>query len=418
VTCPYSEPNCTSDIVTDAPRCLCGRYVKRCSSCSARNRAFAIYCRGCGAALPPSGAHWTGYRGGSRRLGVNDANLDSDCITRPTGLQLRLGDSCRSLLGDDGHVVAVSLSGVVEIADPMRAKSVCRFQAQGPITAEPCISGGVLYLATRGQVSAYALAAMTMETPRVRPLWHVPLAGTPIQALTPVGDRLYVTVATADWREVHIIEGQAARLLYGAPKLSWLAADPTSAQAVFLSEERGFVQVHVVGSELATRPVPLQAIAEHPIAFLGGAIFGIFGDAHRLYRIDAATGEVEEPLEEDTQFFALTHDGDDWNRDSVRIDSSGIVFSRSGVRDAFAPHERAVRGSPVIVEGCAVAVGMEDGRVLIYHAAHLPHHEIWRLGENSGAAITALAAFDSYLAAGNKDGIVEVRALLAKGTPR
>ena len=159
----------------------------------------------------------------------------------------------------------------------------------------------------------------------------------------------------------------------------------------------------------------LQRIGDHPIAFLGDTLFGIFGDAHRLYRVDVTTGGIEEPLDEDTQLFALTHDGGDWDRQSVRIDSGGIFFSRSMVRDSFAPHERATRGSPVIVQDCAVAVGMEDGRVLIYDLARLPQHEKWRLGDKHGAPVTAVASFDSFIAAGNKDGVVEVRELSAKG---
>jgi len=419
VTCPYSQPDCVSELATDAPRCLCGGFVKRCSRCATRNRAFAVFCRGCGAGLPPLATNWTGYRGGPRRLGVNAAVPGFDSVTRSTGLRLRLGDACRSLLGYDGHLIAISLSGVVEIADPLRAKSVSRFQTQGPVTAEPCINDGVLYLATRGQLSAYALPALLLEQPRLRPLWQVPLNGTPIHAVTAVGERVYVTLATADWREVYVVEKQAVRSVCGAPKMSWVAADPAGSSAVFLSEDDERLRLHVMDDELATHPVALHALADHPIAFLGGKIFGIFGDAHRLYRIDAATGAVEEPLDEDTQLFALTCDAaDDWNRDGVGIDTSGIAFWRSGVRDSFAPHERASKGSPLIVQGCAAAVGMEDGRVLLYNLAQLPRHEVWRLGEQSGAGITALASFESYIAAGNRDGIVEVRELLARGAGR
>jgi hypothetical protein len=350
---------------------------------------------------------------------VNASVAGFDCITRSTGLRLRLGDGCRSLLGYDGHLIAFSLSGVVDIADPLRAKSVCRFQTQGPVTVEPCISEGVLYLATRGQLSAYALPALVLESSRVRPLWQVSLNGTPIHALTAVGERVYVTVATADWREVYAVEKQAVRSICGAPKMSWVAADPSSSSAVFLSEEDGHVRLHVMSDELATHPVALHSLADHPIALLGGKVFGIFGDAHRLYRIDAATGAIEESLHEDTQLFALTRDaGDDWDRDGVGIDTSGIAFWRSGVRDSFAPHERASKGSPVIVQGCAAAVGMEDGRVLLYNLAQLPRHEVWRLGNQSGAAITALASFESYIAAGNREGIVELRELLSQGAGR
>jgi hypothetical protein len=427
VTCPYSDPDCTSDIAANAPRCLCGRYQKRCPGCATRNRAFANFCRDCGKALPPLKTNWSGYRGGPRRLGVNTASPGSACLVAKTDLVLQLGDTCRSLLGYDGHLLAISLGGVVEMADPLRAKSVCRFAAQGPITAEPCIRNGVLYLATRGQLSAYPLAAMTMATPRVRPLWQLPVNGTPIQALTAIGDRLYVTLASANWREVHVVDGldqrqqPVARSLHGASKISWLAADPATARAVFLSEIDGRgVQLHVSGSALASHPVALHGLAEHPIALLAGSVFGIFGDAHQLYRIDASSGAVEEPLDEDTQLFAVTHDVDDeWDRDSVLIDTGGITFSRAGVRDTFEPHERAVKGSPIVVRGCAAVIGMEDGRVRIYDLTQLPRQDVWYVGgSRNSAEITALASFDSYIAAGNRDGVVEVCELRARGTGR
>jgi hypothetical protein len=426
VTCAYSEPDCESDIVANAQRCLCGRFLRRCLGCAARNRAFANFCRACGGTLPLSKTNWSGYRGGPRRLGVNTTSPGSACVIEKADLELRLGDPCRSLLGFDGHLVAVSLSGVVELADPLRTKSICRFLAHGPITAEPCIRNGVLYLATRGQLSAYSLAAMTMETPRVRPLWQLPLNGTPIHALTAVDNRLYVTLASADWREVRVVEGldqrpqPTTRAVHGAAKMSWVAADPESAQAVFFSETDGRVQLHVSGPALATYPVALRAFAEHPIALLGGSVFGVFGDAHRLYRIDASSGEIEEPLDDDTQFFAIAHDLDEeWDRDRVVITNADINFSRVGVRDTFEPHERAVKGSPIIVRGCAAVLGMEDGRVRIYDLTQLPRQDVWYVGgSRSSAAITALASFDSYIAAGNRDGLVEVCELRARETAR
>jgi hypothetical protein len=428
VTCPYAEPDCASDIASDAPRCLCGRVLKRCSQCEARNRAFANFCRACGAVLIASRTNWSGYRGGPRRLGTNPTSPGSPCIVDGTDLELRLGDPCRSLLGYDGHLIAVSLAGVIEIADPLRGKSVCRFLAQGPITAEPCIGRGVLYLATRGQVTAYSLAAMIMETPRTRPLWQLPLNGTPIHALTAVGDSLYVTLASSSWREVQVIGGldqrqpAVARAVHGASRVSWLAADPSRAQAVFLSEgdAGGGIQLHVCDPALITHSVALRGLTDHPIALIDGTVFGVFGDTHRLYRIDASSGSIEEPLEDDTQFFALAQAVDNsWDRDGVWISTGGIFFSRSGVRDTFEPHERAVKGSPLIVRDCAAIVGLEDGRVRVYDLSQLPRHEVWYVGgSRSNAAITALASFDAYIAAGNRDGVVEVRELRAREAAR
>lgn len=424
MTCPYLEPDCKSDIAANAQRCRCGRYLKRCAKCAAHNRAFANFCRSCGKALPSSKTNWPAYRGGSRRLGLNPLSAGSTCIVEKTGLQLSLGDSCRSLLGYDGHLVAISVAGAVEIADPLRAKSVCRFLVQGPITAEPCIHDGVLYLATRGQLSAYAIGGLTFEEPRARPLWQLTLNGTPIQAVTAVGERLYVTLASTGSREVQVIEGigrqqPTARSLHHASKVSWVAADPTTARAVFFSEGDRGVHLHVCEDGLTTHPVALRGLREHPIAILGGSVFGIFGDAHRLYRIDSSNGRIEEALDEDTQLFALTHDVDEeWDRDGVLIDNSGISFTRAGVRDTFEPHER-VKSSPLIVRTCAVAVGMEDGRVRIYDLAQLPRQDVWYVGgSKSAAAITALASFDSYIAAGNRDGVVEVSELRAEGSGR
>jgi hypothetical protein len=422
VTCPYAEPNCNSSAAPTSRHCACGRSLKRCSQCATSNRAFARFCRNCGIAIPTSQTDWPAYRGGSRRLGLNPTAPIPSYLTAAVPLTLRLGDACRSLLGQDGHLVAISVGGFVEVADAHAAKSLCRFQTQGPVTAEPCLHDGVLYLATRGQLTAYSLGAITMQTPRVRPLWHLPLNGTPIQALTAAGDCLYVTLASSEWREVVVVENlshaqpAAPRSLHGAPRISWVAADPGTAQTVFLSEteDRG-IQLHVARPELSTHPVPLDRLGEHPIALLGGSVFGIFGEAQRLYRISASSGALEEPLDEDTQLFALTQADGEWDRDSVRIDSEGVVFSRARVRDSFEPHDRAVKGSPLIVRDSAAVVAMEDGRVRIYNLSQLPRHEVWRVGDTDGVAITALAAFDSYVAAGNREGIVELRQLRSKG---
>jgi hypothetical protein len=400
--------------------------VKRCSECAAANRAFANFCRGCGAALPAEKANWPAWRGGPRRTSLNPSAPGAGCLARKVDLTLNLGSECRSLLGYDGHLVAVAHDGVVELADPASAKRICRFQTQGPITAQPCIHNGILHLATRGQVTAYSLAAMTLEPPRVRPLWQVPVNGTPIQALTAVGDRLYLTLASPDWRDIQVIENLAApqpaapRSLYGAPKVSWVAADSASGQVVFFSEsDAQGVQLHLLNPELMTHFVSLRLLSEHPIAFLNGTVFAVFGEGHRLYRINATTGAVEEPLEKDTQLFALADDGaGEWDRDGVWIDSDGVTFARSGVRDAFQPYDRAVKGSPILVRDCAAVVGMEDGVVRIYYLSQLPRYEIWRVGKDPGVPITAAASFDSYIAAGNRDGVVELRELRPGGEPR
>jgi len=430
VNCPYSEKNCPPDLAANVESCPgCGQFLRNCPRCAAPNRAFANFCRSCGATLPAGAGDWLAYKGSARRLGVNSGCPEPDravAVQFSDVLKLRLGDSCRALLGYDRHLIAVSQSGAVEICDARRPSSVRRFQAQGPISAEPCIDRGILYLGSHGQLAAYSLGAAMLGAPRTRPLWQVPLSGPPVQALTVIGSRLYLTVAVDGRREVQVIDRvdaprPAARSIQTAARVSWIAGDTAAGKAVFLSEDNGHgVHLRTIGEDHdVAHAVSLHAFAEHPIAYLGGKVFGIFGDARRLYRIDAASGAVDEPLEDDTQFFSLTHDRDfEWDRDGVRIDTRGVLFSRIGVRDSFSHVDRAARCSPVIMQGRAAAVGMEDGRVLLYDLLHPPKHEVWRPGSDGTVPITALASFGPYIAAGNAAGVVEVRELrLQEGTP-
>lgn len=429
MTCPYSDSSCSRELPAAATSCPdCRRFVKACARCGEGNRAFANFCRACGEALEAAEGNWLGYKGGARRLGANAATRDVRELAyatfdlADTGLQLRLGDVCRSLLGYDRHLIAVAKSGAIEIADPRRPSATQRFQAHGPVSAEPCIDHGILYVGSIGQLAAYSLGAMTLSAPKLRPLWHVSLGGAPIQALTALGDRLYVTVAKEARKELQVIDNvrgaqpSQPRTVHASRRVSWIAADSARGEAVFLSDDGGGVYVHVITAarpEPASRPVPLDAFSEHPIAFLGGRVFALFDDA-RLYRIDPATGAIDEVVGDDIQLFSLTDDGDgEWDRDGVQIDSSGVAFARAALRDTFSHLDRAVKGSPVIVHRRAAAVGMEDGRVLLYDLARPPKHEVWRLDGAAGTPITALASFDAFIAAGNRDGIVGVRELRA-----
>lgn len=422
MTCPYSEPKCNAAVEPLARRCRCGRAVTHCEQCSVKNRAFANFCRSCGAGLQPSKSNWTGYRGGTRRLGFNAADPGNDPTTTKLPLTLRIGEECRALLGYDGHLIAVSKNGVIEVADVLATSSSCRFQVQGRVAAQPCIHKGVFYLAAGRQLSAYALGAMTLIPPKVRPLWTLTFDGPPIHALLPVGNRLYVTIGTPGGREIHVVDNldrpSKSRMIHSSTKVSWLAANSVRENAMFFSETAGGdIELHVAASDFVSHPAAVEHVPEHPIAVIGDIVFGIFGESHRLYRIDASTGAIEESIDEDLQFFALSHTTEEeWDRGSVLINSAGVLFSRSGIRDMFGPHDRAVKGSPVIVRNAAAVIGMEDGRVRVYDLKHPPRHEVWLVGGGT-AAITALASFDHYIAAGNEEGIVEICEIGAKGRP-
>jgi putative pyrroloquinoline-quinone-binding quinoprotein len=436
VSCPYFQPECQeAELAAAATSCpQCARVLKSCPECGTRNRAFANYCRTCRTRLAAASGNWLSHRGTVQRLGLNalpgpPAGAQEGFEIDELDLQLELGDHCRSLLGYDRHLIAVSQSGTVEIRDPQLPREGLRLKAAGPVSCEPCIDDGVLYVGSPGSLTAYSLGALTLTQPRLAPLWQLRLPGTPVQALTVLADRLYVTVVHPDLRrEVLVVESlkrnppPAGRSLHGGAKLSWTAADPASGQVVFLSQQGQSVQLHRVvhdgvRPELATQPlagVPYPLAENVPIAFLGGKVFGVFGDDEKLCRIDATSGELEQALGDDIKQFSLSQDGDGrWDGDGAQIFANGIHFLRAARTERFAPLERVVKGSPILLKDRAVVVGMLDGRVRIYDLSRLPRYEQVRLTGGS-EPITALAAFDSYVAVGNAKGVVKLLTLRSR----
>jgi len=409
--------------------------LKSCPACGTRNRAFANFCRSCRTRLPAASGNWLSHRGTVQRLGLNalpESQLGSQegFEIKEEDLNLELGDPCRSLLGYDRHLIAISQSGTIEIRDPQVPTASLRFKAEGPVSCEPCIEGGVLYLGSPGRLTAYSLGALTLAQPRLAPHWQLRLPGTPVQALTVLGDHLYVTIVSPDMRrEVLVVENLerkppgAGRPLHGSAKLSWTAADPASQQLVFLSQQDESLQLHRVvhdgvRPDLATQPlahIPYPLADNVPIAFLGGKIFGVFGDEEKLCRIDAASGELEQALGDDVKLFSLSQDSEGrWDGDGVQIFTHGIHFLRAARTDWFTPLERVVKGSPILLRGRAAVVGMLDGRLRVYDLARLPRYEQLRL-TGASEPITALASFQNYLAVGNVKGVVKL--LTLQGRP-
>jgi hypothetical protein len=337
-------------------------------------------------------------------------------------LRIQLGDTCRSLLGYDRHLIAVAQNGTIEIGDPEGWAPSVRLKADGPISCEPCVEQGILYLGSPGRLTAYSLGALTLAVPRLAPLWQLPLSGTPIHSLTCLGNRLYITVVAQGRREVQVVENLertpplAPRTLHASSKVSWVAGDPANQQAVFFSQEDDDLYLHTVQPAMARTEinsaslsrVPIPFAEQIPITLLGGKIFGVFGDEDKLCRIDAFSGEFEQSLGPDVKLFSLGRDRDrGWDGDGVQIDTGGISFLRTGQRVSLAPLERVVKGSPVLLPGRAAAIGLQDGQLRIYDLHRLPLYDVRRLS-GDGEALTALVSFHSYIAAGNIKGDIRV----------
>lgn len=438
MSCPYLQSDCPElTLPPDAVNCpQCMRFLKSCPTCGTKNRSFANYCRACRSKFPMSRGNWLGYKGGVQRLGLNassgpglEAASWSGLDIQEKSINLQLGDSCRGLLGYDRHLIAVSQSGTIEICDPELPASGLRLKTDGPISCEPCIEDGILYLGSPGRLTAYSLGALTLASPKLTPLWQQSLSGTPVQALTALENRLYVNAVQANGRwEVQVFENldrtppSPGRVVHANSRISWMAADPEKLEVVFFSQEGEDARLLTIAhntprGEISSHQllrIPRPFADNVPIAFLGGKIFGVFGDEERLCRIDARTGEFEQSLGADIKLFSLNRERErDWDGDGVQIDTNGIHFLRADVKEFFAPLDRVVKGSPVIVQGRAVVVGMQDGRLRIYDLLRLPRYESLRL-TGDGEPITALASFRSYVAAGNVKGIVKVFELRTK----
>jgi hypothetical protein len=338
--------------------------------------------------------------------------------------QLDLGDRCRSLLGYDRHLIAVSQTGTIEVRDAARPASGLRFKADGPITCEPCVENGVLYLGSRGGLSAYSLGSLIRASPRLSPLWQLRLPGLPVQALTAVAGHLYVTVQRPDGtHEVHSIEDlerrppPSSRSLWRGARPSWTAGDGARREGVFLSQDGASLQLHRIvreGPRAKLLTVPLTAppplSGSVPLAFLGGQVFAVCGDDEQLCRIDAAQGELEGTLGDGIQMFSLSRDGErGWDGDGVQVSHHGVRFLRAAQTDALLPQER-VKAPPVLVAGRAAVLAMLDGRLRAYDLLHLPRYDPLRLAA-PGEEITSLISFQGYLAAGNSRGVVKLLAL-------
>lgn len=436
MSCPYFQADCPErTLPTGATSCpQCQRYLKRCRECGSNNRAFANYCRTCRAVLAADYGNWLSFKGSAQRLGtathLGGPAAGGPLNVRDKPLRMQLGDTCRGLLGYDRHLIAVAQNGTIEIGDPEDSAPSVRLKADGPVSCEPCVDQGVLYVGSPGRLSAYSLGSLTLAVPRLAPLWQLPLSGTPIQALTCLGNRLYVTIVNQGRKEVQVVENLertpplAPRTLHASLKVSWMAGDPANQQAVFFSQKDDSLYLHTVQpamarTDLNSAPlsrVPSPFAEQVPISLLGGKIFGVFGDEDKLCRIDAFSGEFEQSLGPDVKLFSLSRDRDrGWDGDGVQIDTGGISFLRTGQRVSLAPLERVGKGSPVLLQGRAAAVGLQDGQLRIYDLHRLPLYDVRRLS-GDGEAITALVSFHSYIAAGNIKGDIRVYEIQGEGT--
>jgi hypothetical protein len=429
LNCPYLD--CTCENIQDSEtRCPnCRRYLKTCSKCSAFNRAFAMYCRNCGAQLPATETNWSEFKGGPQRLGNAGFLIGKrvpDIKTEDIGT-FNVSKFCKSLLIYDQYLFAFSVEGEITVADISKTpvKPFISFHAGGNIYAVPAISQGSLYVGTEKYLRAYSLGNLFSEpTAKPDPRWELPVSGTPVRELLPVKDQLYfMTIFPDRHYEICAVKDiQAARIkpsgrCFSGLHVSSLAGIHTDKirKIYFLSQDQNGTRLHLIdharGTVFEPEILPVKGGTAGfrkriPIAVIGAKIFFVLKTEDTLCRLDAHTGEIDSKFCKNVREFSMAG-----INDPIISTSKGLLFQRIG-KKAELGEGQAIRGAPLILKDCAAAVGMRGGAVRLYdiHDPALPL--IWSVSENPGEPVTSLAASENIIAAGNEKGLVKLCRLI------
>ncbi len=425
--CPYMD--CTKEsIAGDAALCPeCEGWLKRCAKCRTPNRSFANNCRFCGEKLPQLNEYWPGARGSGQRLGLNRFTIAKS----PQELEIKeqgsfsINGRCRSLTAEDGYLIAVSDNGIIQAADLNRnGNEPCTFNAGGKIFAEPAVHNGTLYVGIvkdenmeKGGICAFTLDGLRANSPDMNHWWEVELKGTPVQALLPFENRLYLNVGFKDGRrEIQVIENidksnpSEAAVVYKGEGSSMLVANPPTKKVFFLSKSGDKLYVNVFDHSTAPSPAmdthylngaPSDFLEHIPIAAMGAKLFVVFGDKKELCRLDAHSNSFDIKITDRVRSFALSG----MNR-QVTVNVTGVYSTVGNVQEDLTRGEGIVSG-PVIIRENLVAVGMRDGKIRIYQMNN-PAVHVDVQAFNSNCKVSALASFKNMIAAGSQEGDVKL----------
>lgn len=408
--CPYFD--CTDKGLTaDTASCrTCRRPLKICGFCGHLGRAFANYCADCGEPMVGGDFDWTGYRGGPRRLGMNPAELGDSWMKAklsPETSGITLDEACFDLLSWDRHLLAVGESGRVEIRHPGAAVGYS-LRLDGSPSCHACIEKSTLFVGHDSTLAAYSLGALTLKNPQTSARWSISVPGRPSGALLAVKDALLVNVTQGRDVGVALLEGifddQPPRLrwLQQPGSVSPLAGDRNTGKAHFLSSHGGKIRIHTVHAHGQVATVDVSTVPDlsesdltrSALAVMGKNLFAVLGPEQALYRLEPGKPTVR--LETDVRRFSLNR-GDQ----QVLLRTTGLRFPHG--HDVELSHMERVIGQPLILRNFALAVGLQDGRLGIYDLNNPPFLRHERI---DGHAITALASFGPYVAAGTARGTV------------
>lgn len=431
--CPYIDCQ-HQDMNPQNRQCpACKQWLKVCGKCHTHNRSFANHCRFCGEELTGLSTFWPGSRGGAQRIGLNRSIIPA----APPDLELTeifnltLPGRCRSLLAEDGFLVAVSDDSTIKVVDLNRLdKPPVTYKAGGTIFSEPAIHCGSLYIGcTKGQknekgsIHTYTLGGVSLDPPEIPLRWSMELKGSPAQALLPFDNRLYLNMGFKDGhREIHFIDNIHGTkpadpvCVHNGGRSSTLAADPPTQKVFFLTEHKRQLTVNMFDHSTAKTPgmhsiqikdAPSGLLDYIPIASLGAKLFAVFGENKDLCRLDTHNKTFDTKITNRVRNFAVAG----FNKHIV-INSTGVYATYESMQENLIRGENIISG-PVVLRDKAVAVGMMDGRLRFYHLNNLAIQNDFRVFNND-EKVQVLATFKNTIAAGSPKGGVKLFELTKK----
>ena len=424
--CPY--PDCSGVLTAQGGCPSCGRLTKRCRACGEYSRAFALFCRVCGAPFPVCETDWTQFKGPRGRSGLSAFDAGRRLIELDHEHPLVADDAlvlegpCRSLLVHEGHVFAFwtgrEKSGV----------TVARIEAEGlmptavfgldaPINAEPVVHAGSLYLAAGHVLLAYTLAELAQGRPA--PRWSLRLPAVPVTALLAVGDSLYLPLAYDRQRgDLVRFDGIAAAApprgvpLHQGPvptsPVAHAGPDGTTAVSFLAAYPKGLFLGRTIHGDAQDAPrwQPVQGAGGpvdpfHPLACVDGKIYAVFSEAMTLCRIGIDQPMIEACIAPHTKGFALSRQGQ-----AFVTTPMSVQLPHLALEERLSAGE-TISSPPLILGEFAALVGLGEGMVRAYDLTNLPRSRDWAVSRPS-ARVTILAPFGNRLLAGDSEGQVRM----------
>jgi hypothetical protein len=332
-------------------------------------------------------------------------------------LRHRLNGPCRSLLFYEGLLLTTAADGETTAFDVPTWRLFRQWRAGSEVIQTGACASGFLWVPGAEQVTLTPLASLEPDSdPNV--VYSDRLPGQIVQPPLALGTSLFLILEESAGHSMLVtlrvdMTGNGVRLsapevlhrgeTLSAPLLS--SAEPD--MVLFLDEVSSGLRLCRVrregGGGILPQPIvdaPAGLSPETPPASIGNLLYAVFTEERRLCRIDLKRSRWDGELASDVRSFALAG-----KQDGVVLQSSGVqLLSRKNEETISDP----IVGPPLIWRDLAVVLGLGDGRVRLHSWENLPRQTDVRVSHNAFAAISALAAFENFLAVGTEDGVLAV----------